>query len=165
MSVEESKRCPRCRRGLTLEAFARDRSTRDGLRSICKRCDNERCRRYYAKHRKVAERRPRAASIAAAARRVRVAELRRAGLSVALIGRELGVPATTIDYDVRVLGLETPAVVVGVDGRAYPQRGPEASDLARRVAAKLRGEGWSIRVTAAVLGVGRSSVQRWAASR
>src|SRR5262245_23559023 len=46
-----SKRCRRCEQVLSAEAFARDASKRDALKSWCKACDAERARAYYQSNR------------------------------------------------------------------------------------------------------------------
>jgi hypothetical protein len=45
------KRCPRCERELPPEEFARDASKASGHKSLCKACDREKARRYYAANR------------------------------------------------------------------------------------------------------------------
>ncbi len=41
-------RCYRCKQDLQFEDFAVDRSKASGHKSVCKRCDRERARGYYA---------------------------------------------------------------------------------------------------------------------
>ena len=44
-------RCYACNRELPFEVFAPDRSKGSGRKSICRRCDNAKARRYYAANR------------------------------------------------------------------------------------------------------------------
>ena len=41
-------RCYQCGENRPVEDFARDKSKASGRKSICKRCDNEKSRQYYA---------------------------------------------------------------------------------------------------------------------
>jgi hypothetical protein len=43
-------KCYRCKEERPVEAFYRDKSKADGRKSICKRCDIEKAKRYYAEH-------------------------------------------------------------------------------------------------------------------
>ena len=45
------EQCPRCERTLPVLEFARDQSKTSGHKSHCKRCDNEKSRRYYEANR------------------------------------------------------------------------------------------------------------------
>jgi uncharacterized CHY-type Zn-finger protein len=41
-------KCYKCKQDLPVEDFARDKSKSSGRKSICKACDNEKAKRYYA---------------------------------------------------------------------------------------------------------------------
>lgn len=45
------KRCVTCRRELTPDEFNRKRASRDGRQNVCRDCNRERARRYYAENR------------------------------------------------------------------------------------------------------------------
>lgn len=48
---EEAKACTKCGEEKPLDAFARDRSKKHGRKAVCKACDTERGKAYYAAHR------------------------------------------------------------------------------------------------------------------
>ena len=49
--VSDPKRCPRCGETRTVGDFVVDRSKRGGRGSLCRECDRERAREYYAANR------------------------------------------------------------------------------------------------------------------
>ena len=44
------KNCTKCKKQKPLEAFRKQRSTKDGLKYYCKECDNKTAKSYYQKN-------------------------------------------------------------------------------------------------------------------
>ena len=47
----KTKRCPKCEQGLSIDAFGKNRSTKDGLQGYCRVCNKESCGNYHKRNR------------------------------------------------------------------------------------------------------------------